>query len=223
MRFIKLLINRFGGNIDGNKERGLTLVETLVAISILTIAVVGPLGIIAQALHTSYYTRDQMTAYYLAQEAIEYVRNLRDNQSIAITKSFLDNPDVPILPGSWLNGVLYTPDFNPSGIPQITPLNTPDNDAFRYSLVRSDAGVYSFVPYNSMDYMKFKNGIYGTDAADGSPTQFQREIFFKRTGNSPNDNQDFVMVVNIYWKNGSTPAKLTLREYFTNWASKTGL
>ena len=173
MRLFKLLINKVRG--ENNSERGLTLVETLVAISILTIAVVGPLGIIAQALHTSYYTRDQMTAYYLAQEAIEYVRNIRDNQSIAITRDFLNDPDTAILPEAWWNGVLSVA---PPGVPQITPLITLDKDAFRYSLVRSEVGVYSFSTYNSMEYMKFKNGIYGTDAADGVPSQFQREIFF---------------------------------------------
>ena len=222
MRFFKLLINNTRRSGAEARKQGLTLVETLVAISILTIAVVGPLGIIAQALHTSYYTRDQMTAYYLAQEAIEYVRNIRDNQSIVITRDFLASPDTQISTDAWWAGVVSVSPS--SGVPQITPYNTPDVNAYKYSLVRNDTtGAYSFVNYISVDYMKAKNGIFGTDATDGVPSQFQREIYFKRTTNTINDNQDFVMIVNVYWKNGSTPAKLTLKEYFTNWASKTGL
>ena len=218
MRFFKLLINKDMYD-DENKKRGLTLVETLVAISILTIAVVGPLGIIAQALHTSYYIRDQMTAYYLAQEAIEYVRNIRDDQSIAITKSFLDNPDTPVDSTAWFNNVLFIDGNNNK--PQISPYI---GNIYSYSLVKSSTyGTYSFVDYNTPDYMKVKDGIYGTDALDGVPSQFKREIYFQRTNNTPGSDQAFVMVVNVYWKNGSTPAKLTLKEYFTNWASKTGL
>lgn len=57
---------------------GFTLIETLVAISILLIAVAGPMVVVSQALTTSYYARDQITAFYLAQDAIEYIRNTKD-------------------------------------------------------------------------------------------------------------------------------------------------
>ena len=40
--------------------------------------------VIAQkGIDTSIYARDQVTAFYLAQEAIEYVRNVRDTNRIA--------------------------------------------------------------------------------------------------------------------------------------------
>lgn len=61
------------------RSRGFTLVETLVAISLLTLAIVAPITLTAQSLTTSYYARDQITAYYLAQEGIEVVRSVRDS------------------------------------------------------------------------------------------------------------------------------------------------
>jgi hypothetical protein len=205
MSFFKFKFNRVGKN----KTSGLTMVETLVAISILTIAVIGPLGIIAQALHTSYYTRDQMTAYYLAQEAIEYVRNLRDKQGIGITGQYVENPEATLNPW-WGTSKL----FNDS----LVDLPT-SGDPTSYSLIRTN-NAYNFVSYNS-EYLKISNGIYGeTSGTDATDSIFKREIYFKKTDST--SNQGFTMVVNVYWKTGSSNSEFTLEEYFTNSASKTG-
>lgn len=61
-----------------NFNNGFTLVETLVAITVLLLAIAAPLSIAANALFSAYYARDQITAYYLAEEAIEYIKNSRD-------------------------------------------------------------------------------------------------------------------------------------------------
>lgn len=73
--------------------RGFTLIETLVAISVLLVSLAGPLSIAAQALRSAYSARDQVTAFYLAQEAIEYVRSYRD-------ENYLAPPPV-----NWLKGI----------------------------------------------------------------------------------------------------------------------
>lgn len=63
--------------IKTSRARGFTLIETLVAISVLLLSLAGPLSIASQALQSAYYARDQITAFYLAQEAVEYVRAAR--------------------------------------------------------------------------------------------------------------------------------------------------
>ncbi len=60
------------------KNRGFTIVETLVAITILMIAIVGPLTISHKGLLAAIYARDQVTASYLAQDAMEYIKNIKD-------------------------------------------------------------------------------------------------------------------------------------------------
>jgi len=57
---------------------GFTLIETFVAITVLVIALAGPFTLVMKSLAVSKITKGQITAMYLAQEAIEYVRNIRD-------------------------------------------------------------------------------------------------------------------------------------------------
>jgi prepilin-type N-terminal cleavage/methylation domain-containing protein len=75
-------------------SHGFTLIETLVAISLLVVAIAAPMSLAAQSLSSAFYARDQVTAFHLAQEAIEAVRSVRDRNlliSIAGTQTnFLD-------------------------------------------------------------------------------------------------------------------------------------
>lgn len=58
--------------------QGLTLVESLVAITVLLIGVIGPLEIAARGIGDGIFARNQIAANYLAQEAIELVVNQRN-------------------------------------------------------------------------------------------------------------------------------------------------
>src|SRR3972149_102217 len=70
-----------------NLSRGFTLIETLVAISLLSIAIVAPMSLTSQSLTAAYYARDQVTAFNLAQEGLEAVRAFRDGQVLQISQS----------------------------------------------------------------------------------------------------------------------------------------
>ena len=74
-------------------QQGFTLVETLVAISILLVAIVGPMTIAARGLQTAFYAREQITAFMLAQEGVELVRMIRDQNALRTP------------PANWLSGI----------------------------------------------------------------------------------------------------------------------
>ena len=65
------------------KNKAFTLIETLVAVSIITIAIVGPMTAANRAIVAAETSRDQLTASYLAQEGVEYVRAARDDAYLA--------------------------------------------------------------------------------------------------------------------------------------------
>ncbi len=89
--------------------RGFTLVETMVAISIVAISIVGPLYALQKGVTASYTARDRLIASALAQEGLEYVRAIRDtNYLFAVA-----NPSIPRtwlwrLDGTTSNGVTST-------------------------------------------------------------------------------------------------------------------
>jgi len=56
------------------KNKGFTLIETLVAVSILMISIAGPLTIAQRSLKASIYAKDQVTASFLAQDMIEQIK-----------------------------------------------------------------------------------------------------------------------------------------------------
>jgi type II secretory pathway pseudopilin PulG len=63
-------------------NRGFTLVEMLIAVLLLMTAVTGPLTIASRGLTASIIAQDQVTALYLAQDAVEYVRFVRDTNRL---------------------------------------------------------------------------------------------------------------------------------------------
>ena len=68
---------------EQTRSSGFTLIETMVAIAILTLAVAGPLYTANRAIVAAQTANAQMTASYLAQEGIEYMRMVRDDAYLA--------------------------------------------------------------------------------------------------------------------------------------------
>jgi len=73
-------------------QSGFTLLETIVAIFILSLAVVGFLSVMTRGISIGSYAKDEMIASFLAQDAMEYIR-AKKNENI------LQAPGV-----SWLDG-----------------------------------------------------------------------------------------------------------------------
>ncbi|MCD5382477.1 MAG: type II secretion system GspH family protein [Candidatus Pacebacteria bacterium] len=84
------------------QQKGFTLVETLVAVTVLLLAIVGPMVVAARGFQSAYFAREQMAAVFLAQEALEAVVQLRDDTALDVvwgtgtdTWDWFDNGPIP--------------------------------------------------------------------------------------------------------------------------------
>lgn len=62
-----------------SNKKSFTLLEVMIAITILTLAVGGSFALIQQTLVATSLAQSKLIAYYLAQEGIEIVKNIRDS------------------------------------------------------------------------------------------------------------------------------------------------
>lgn len=60
-------------------KKGFSLMEVLIAISLLLLVLIGPMQLLSQTGNSTKYATEQVSAYFLAQEAIELVHKYRDD------------------------------------------------------------------------------------------------------------------------------------------------
>lgn len=135
-------------NIKNNSKNkrlnngGFTIVETLVAIAILMISIAGPLTIAQKGLMAAVYARDQVAASFLAQDAMEWLKNDRDNNSASFV--------------SWVTDLYNRNCFSPNtcNIDTVTGLISGDQNMFL-----SNAG-YSTSPTSASVQTQFRRSFY---------------------------------------------------------------
>lgn len=78
-------------------NKGFTLIETLVAVAILMIAITGPLMIAQKGLSAAIYAKDQVSASFLSQDMMEYLKNKRDSMGFSgwLAKYSVCSPNNP--------------------------------------------------------------------------------------------------------------------------------
>ncbi len=79
-------------------NQGYSLVEVLVAISILLLALVGPLVIASKSLQSAQYSQEQTIAIFLAQEGVAAFTAARNDNAL----EFFDNAAFD--PWAWVSG-----------------------------------------------------------------------------------------------------------------------
>ncbi len=64
---------------DNFSKKGFTLVEVIVILFIMSLGLIGILGLIVQNIQSQSYNKSNLIAYQLAQEGIELIRKVRDS------------------------------------------------------------------------------------------------------------------------------------------------
>lgn len=188
--------------------KGFTLVETMIAVTILTLSVVGPLFTASRAIVAAQGARDQLTASYLAQEGIEYVRLMRDNEYLAAHQAGGAN----VSSAAW-NNFLTNPaggadDFTISGCMAtactLDP-SAPSGTGVGHALAPCAAG--SCAPLHLSGYY--------TQQSVGTLQPFTRTIQALPTiPSSPNEE---IIVSKVTWDFHGTSYSMSVTDHLTPW------
>lgn len=191
------------------KNRGFTLVEAMVAISIFTVSILASMAVLTNSIQNTKYAKEKVTAEYLAQEGIEYARNMRDTYMLyyppdATTgwNKFATNVTAANCNASngCYFGDLSSSDFNNSNMP-ITGITMS-------SCSTSSTSVCSNHPllYNAA------NGTYGYTS--GVNSGYARAIKITFNGNQANISST------VSWLQGSGLNKVTFSETLSAWITQ---
>jgi len=183
--------------ITGSKvgRMGFTLIELLIAISILSLSLLATFSAISNNIKGANFSSDEVTAYYLADEGIEYVRNLRDQNAIGNIHAFgTGGTAVP-----WLSGIANSssdPCFN-----KVCVADSPNNT------LASCSGAASTCPYLKTDPA---TGLYGYTFS--VTTQFQRSITVTITSAT-----EATVASTVTWTTNAVSKSYTVSEIMRAW------
>lgn len=182
-------------------SRGFTLVEAMVAISILLLSITGAFAVAQSSLQSTSYAKNRITAYYLAQEGLEYIRHLRDNNGLKMLSDKTGNI-------SWLEGFAE---------------NSDDPCYFWYNCMVDTTGEYSPNPERCDDHCP--NLLLNTSTGQFQYVQksstvdsgFKRIINIRQQGGSLNGNNEIVVVSTVSWNQNGVSKTLEVSENLYNW------
>lgn len=193
---------------------GFTLVETMVAITILTLSIAGPLTTASRAIVAAEVSRDQLTASYLAQEGLEYMRSVRDGSYLTEYKLSMNDPSIEVTSVSWNAFLTSVTSCRPT-TPDPTIACTFDPAA--YSLTPCHIG--SCLPLHLVNTGSVDNPInyYTTNSSLGSTvpaTVFTRTIQVFDVAGTDADKR---IVSTVSWSFHNTPYTVTVTDHLTSW------
>jgi len=122
-------------------KKGFTLIEVLFGIFILTVSAFGAFSLIQSTLIASSLNESRFTAYYLSQEGIELVRNIRDN-------NWLEKRTIPSV--NWNDGLEHGEweiDYNDGNLSVYSD---------RYLYIENSTKFFSYIENPSIDDKKSK-------------------------------------------------------------------
>jgi type II secretory pathway pseudopilin PulG len=161
------------------KEKGFTLVETLVAIGILSLSILSGFTAVQGSLKNSSLSKDQITAFFLTQEAFELIKNIRDTNALV---------DLGGTPTNWLAGMAEN-SGNPCYFGNVCRID------YLKTLTNCN-GAFGACPFLNQSISGTSLGLFGYTAG-WQTTKFKREIQFE----SVSADQVYV-TVRITWLQG---------------------
>lgn len=183
-------------------NKGFSLIETLVAVVVLITAVVGPLTLAQRSIRSAVYARDQVIAGFLADEAVEYIRSMRDQNQLE-----RDN---------WVQGLS---DCMGTGRLCTVDATQERNEAIE-RCKESDMVYGSECPLLAFHTASGRYGYKPTrNAAEWENTRFVREVsLITIPGDNRSSDDEAKVEVRVLWQTGNFPVRTVItRAYLYDW------
>jgi prepilin-type N-terminal cleavage/methylation domain-containing protein len=177
-------------NFYKKQNKGFTLIEMIIAVFIFTVSLTALMTVSARGLRAANLAQKQVVADYLALEAIEAVRNLRDTElldgdSVSAWSDLFDKNNCwseSMVSGSASGcGVLYN--SSPFEI-IVFPCNNGSDDCNMF--------------YNESDFA-YRQFVEGVPSGSYKEYAFTREIKFRTI---PSNDDEIIITVVVAWDKG---------------------
>jgi type II secretion system protein I len=193
-----------------NTQRGFTLVEVLIALTIFSIAVAGVITVSVQGSLNVNTARNKMVANYLADEGVELMRSMRDtavvNSGIG-SEAAIGWPTFTAIFGSGIcTGPSHPCDIDVTNYASANPFPNSSN-LLDCSSVSATGFCPLYVLPGSGTYTSNTNGLSGVPLS-----AFSRQIIV-----IPNGADEMKVTSTVRWYEGTVLKTLTQTEILYNW------
>lgn len=176
-------------------RRGFTIVETLVAITVLMISIIGPLTVANKGLVAAINAKDQMIASYLAQDAMEFVKNVKYYN---ISNS-----------NTWNNGFASCSITTPCLVNSIISVGPTQAGIDPIDNLKCSSGSPTFCPVLFSDIAGYVQDK--TKYTDAAQTLFSRRFYL-----SDCSGNQCALHVDVAWNEGTIPYQISLVSYISD-------
>jgi type IV pilus modification protein PilV len=184
-----------------SKTKGFTLVEALAALMIFSLAVLAVLAVLSTNIQSTENAKKKTIAAYLAQEGIEYMRNLRD------TFVLYEAPGEV----GWDEFLIKISDCDSSASPRGCYFDPSTINFGDDSQPIRDMQFY--ICGSSCEQLTYDDvtGVYGYDITD-DPSAYTRQIKTRMIS-----LDELEVISTVYWEQGSGEYEVTFSESLFNW------
>lgn len=178
--------------ISARTQSGFSLVETLVAITILLIIIVGPMTIISSASNSTSFASEQVIAFFLAQEGAELAQKARDD---LVLKGFLPSTHPDYISNPWTNFSSQSGTFATCFTTNGCGLEIRDDAVGSIATPITCTGTNCRLYYNSSG----ARSRYTHTSSGNQQTAFTRKVTFTNI-----NSREIAVVSTVEWLSGSS-------------------
>ena len=188
-----------------NKKNGFTLLETIVAVSILISAVIGPFTLASQTIRAQSVAKNNLIAANLAQEGLELFRNYRANNILKMLKDANDSGDPPDY-SIWLDGTAECRNPGGCGADMLDYIQFPGSPP-------SDPALPGCGALDGCALYIDADGVY-SHRPTGTKTNFQRKI---TVADVTADPPEIKVTVLVTWNDAVGGDQFEVSTHLLNW------